>query len=285
MNPYPYFYKTIPHTPSQMAKEFLFFVHDLGWYQCQPDYRVKRIFQPYSIRLVLRGRGYVVWRGKTYSVSTGQLLLLDLTEEHEYYADPEDPWEIIWVRFGGAQAVDYYRALQCVKNPVLNVRDLVLVRRLFEELVSLFEKRPPGYEFTASSHLTQIFTDAAITLAEHDHSTNRGAPLRYPEHVHQVIQYIEENYRLPLTTEELANHVFISPGYLSRTFKLATSCTVTEYIIKHRLLVAKKLLTQSENSLGEVAQEAGFCSQSYFSKLFKRDEGVSPLLYRRSMKN
>lgn len=281
----PHIYKTILHTPSQMAKSFLLFVHDLGWYQCQPDYRVKRIFQPYSIRFVLRGKGHVVWRGKTYSVSPGQLLLLDLTEEHEYYAEPEDPWEIIWVRFDGAQAAEYHRALQCAKNPVLNIRTPLLVKRMFEDLVSLFEQRPPGYEFTASSLLTQIFTDAAIALAEHDHSTNKGAPLRYPEHVHQVIRYIEDNFRLTLTTEELANHVFISPGYLSRTFKLATGCTVTEYIIKHRLQVAKKLLTQTDKSLGEVAQAAGFCSQSYFSKLFKRDEGVSPLLYRRSMKH
>lgn len=279
-----YIYKTIPHTPSQLAKSLLLFVYDLGWYQCQSDYRVKRIYQPYSIRLVLRGRGYAVWRGKTHSVGPGQLLFLDLTEEHEYFVDPEDPWEIIWVRFGGTQAAEYHRVLGCTRSPVLNTRDSVLVRRLFEELVTLFEQRPPGYEFTASSLLTQIFTDAAIALAEHDHSTNKGSPLRYPEHIYQVIQYIEENYLLPLTIEELASHVFISPGYLSRSFKLATGCTVTEYIIKHRLLVAKKLLADSEHSLGEVAQAAGFCSQSYFSKLFKRDEGVSPLLYRRSVK-
>ncbi|WP_211748079.1 AraC family transcriptional regulator [Paenibacillus sp. Marseille-Q4541] len=277
-----YFYKMLINTPSEMIKPFLFYVLDLGWFECRPDYRMHRTFFPYSIRFVIRGKGYVVWKGRTFAVNPNQLLFLDLTEEHEYYADSEDPWEIIWVRFGGMQASEYYQMLECAKNPVLDIRDESSTKRLFMELISLFEECPPGYEMTASSHLTQIMTEAAITHIKGSETLGTPSSIHLNT-MRQAIRYIEEHYHMPIKIEDVANHVFVSPSYFSRTFKRATGCTVTEYIIKCRLKMAKELLVQNERPLGEIAQLSGFCGQSYFSRVFKQLEGTTPLDYRRTM--
>lgn len=267
-----------------MAKSFLFYVLDLGWVECRPDYRVHRTFFQYSIRYVIRGKGYAVWRGKTYAIGPNQLLFLDLTEEHEYYADPDDPWEIIWIRFGGVQASDYHRMLECGKNPVLDVRNPRLTRRLFEELIALFEQCAPGFEVTASSHLTRILTEAAIAHMEGKGSLGAQSSLQYPETVQQAIRYIGNYYREPIKIEDIANDVHVSPSYFSHLFKRTTGCTVTEYITKYRLRIAKELLAGTDSPLGEITQTAGFCSQSYFSKIFRQLEGMTPLEYRRSMR-
>lgn len=273
--------KTIVHTPSETAKSFLFYVLDLGRFECRPDYRIRRTYFPYSIRYVIRGKGYAVWRERTYPVDPNQILFLDLTEEHEYYADPDNPWEIIWVRFGGGQAGDYHRMLECDKNPVLDVRNSRLTRQLFEELIALFEQGTPGFEVAASSHLTRILTEAAITYMEGNGSSGS---LAYPETVQLAIRYIEQNYQEPIKIEDMANDVHLSQSYFSRLFKRATGRTVTEYLIKHRLRIAKELLAGTNNSLGEIAQTAGFCTQSYFSKMFRQLEGITPLEYRRSIR-
>lgn len=276
--------KTIVHTPSEMAKTFLFYVLDLGWFECAPDYRIRRTFFPYSIRYVIHGKGYGVWRGKTYAVGPNQMLFLDLTEEHEYFADPDDPCKIFWVRFGGMQTAEYHRMLECDKNPVLDVRNARLTRQLFEELIVLFEQGTPGFEVTASSHITRILTEAAITHMEGNESPNAGTSLTYPETVHQAIRYISNHYQDPIKIEDIVSYVHLSPSHFSRLFKRATGCTVTEYLIKYRLRIAKKLLAGTDSSLGEIAQTAGFCSQSYFSKMFRQFEGMTPLEYRRSIR-
>ncbi|MFC3768432.1 AraC family transcriptional regulator [Paenibacillus sp. GCM10012303] len=267
-----------------MAKTFLFYVLDLGWFECRPDYRIRRTFFPYSIRYVIDGKGYGVWRGKTYEVGTNQILFLNLTEEHEFYADPDDPCKIFWVRFGGLQTAHYHQMLECDKNPVLDIRNARLMRQLFEELFVLFEQGAPGFEVTASSHITRILTDAAVTYMEGNESPGGRPSHKYPETVHQAIRYIVNNYQEPIKIEDIASHVHLSPSYFSRLFKRVTGCTVTEYLIKYRLRIAKELLTGTDGSLGEIAHTAGFCSQSYFSKMFRQFDGMTPLEYRRSIR-
>ncbi|WP_420818231.1 AraC family transcriptional regulator [Paenibacillus ginsengarvi] len=267
-----------------MAKTFLFYVQDLGWFECRPDYRIRRTFFPYSIRYVIRGKGYGVWRGKTYEVGPNQMLFLDLTEEHEFYADPDDPCKIYWVRFGGMQTADYHRLLECDKNPVLIARNARLTRQLFEELFALFEECTPGFEVMASSHITRILTDATITHMEGNESPDGGASLQYPETVHQAIRYIKDRHQEAIKIEDIASYVHLSPSYFSRLFKRATGCTITEYLIKYRLRIAKELLAGTEGSLGEIAQTTGFCSQSYFSKMFRQFEDMTPFEYRQSIR-
>ena len=53
-----------------------------------------------------------------------------------------------------------------------------------------------------------------------------------------------------------------------------------EYIAKRRIQEAKALLTGTEKSIEQVAEETGFCSESYFCKLFKRYEGMTPSAFR-----
>lgn len=272
------------HTPSEMAKSFLFYVLGVGWSECRPGFRIRQTFFPYSIRYVIHGKGYGVWRGKTYEIGPNQMLFLDLTEEHEFYADPDDPCKFFWVRFGGMQTASYHRLLECDKNPVLYVRNAKLTRQLFELLFALFEQCTPGFEAVASSYITRILTDAIVIHMGGNESLDDRAPLQYAETVQQAIRYISDNHQEPIKVEDIADYVHLSPNYFSRLFKQATGCTTTEYLIKYRLRIAKELLAGTDVSLGEVAQTAGFCSQSYFSKMFRRFEGMTPFEYRQSIR-
>ncbi|UVI29359.1 AraC family transcriptional regulator [Paenibacillus spongiae] len=282
LNAVPCLYRTIVHTPSEMARAFLLFILYLGCFKHRPVHRVHRTFYPYSICFVIRGKGYAVWRGKTYSVGPNQLLFLDMTEEPECYAEADDPWDIIWISFGGMQAVNYYKLLDCADNPVLRVRNERLTKQLIEELFALFIHYPPGYELAASSLLTRVLTEAAIAQTEEGVIQSPQEPYAYPDNIQQAIRYIVEHYQSPIKIRDLANLVYLSPSYFSSVFKRYTGYTVAEYIIHFRLQVAKDLLTRTDCSLGEIAQSAGFCSQSYFSQVFRQLEGTTPRDYRRS---
>jgi AraC-like DNA-binding protein len=212
------------------------------------------------------------------------MLFLDLTEEHEFYADSDDPCKLFWVRFGGMQTASYHQLLECDKNPVLCVQNGKLTRQLFELLLALFKQFTPGFEAVASSYITRILTEAIVIYMGGNESPDAGAPLQYAETIQQAIRYISDNHQEPIKVEDIADYVHLSPGYFSRLFKRATGCTTTEYLIKYRLRIAKGLLSETDVSLGEAAQTAGFCSQSYFSKMFRRFEGMTPFEYRQSIR-
>ena len=83
---------------------------------------------------------------------------------------------------------------------------------------------------------------------------------------------------------ELAQAVGVHPVTLARGFRKAFGCTVGAYLRRLRLARAAERLAETDASLAEIALEAGFADQSHFSNLFRRETGVSPSAFRRSVK-
>jgi len=80
---------------------------------------------------------------------------------------------------------------------------------------------------------------------------------------------------------ELASELNINPSYLSQIFKRDTGETITSYITKQKITLAKKLLTESNYLIQEIAASIGIYDVNYFSKLFKKNTGLTPRDYRK----
>ena len=99
--------------------------------------------------------------------------------------------------------------------------------------------------------------------------------------VAQVKKLIAENLSEGnLQRDELAAMVHISPGYLGRIFKKETGISLTNYIIKKRITVAKQLLAKTNLSVTRISERVGITYSSYFTKLFKEQVGITPQEYR-----
>ncbi|OGX86727.1 helix-turn-helix domain-containing protein [Hymenobacter glacialis] len=83
-----------------------------------------------------------------------------------------------------------------------------------------------------------------------------------------------------LSIEELAALCSLSVSAFKRAFKKIYNDNPTHYFISEKLKKAKELLTISDFSIGEVAYESGFNDPLYFTRLFKKKEGVTPSAYR-----
>lgn len=97
-----------------------------------------------------------------------------------------------------------------------------------------------------------------------------------------VIQYILQHYGDDLTLEKLAAEVHVSNSYLSRLFKKEQGMTLSNYIQTIRLQEAKELLSSTNLKTYEIAEKVGISDPVYFSKLFKRAEGLSPKEFRQN---
>lgn len=98
--------------------------------------------------------------------------------------------------------------------------------------------------------------------------------------VYKVMEYIKTNYMNKLTLEDIAKHAFLSRSYLSSTFKAETGKTLSFYINSVRIEKSKTLLSETPLSLLGVALQCGFEDQSYFSKVFRSFERMTPKEYR-----
>lgn len=111
--------------------------------------------------------------------------------------------------------------------------------------------------------------------------TNEGVE----EIVAKVKKIIAENLSVGnLQRDELAAMVHVSGGYLSKIFKKETGMTLTDYIIKKRISVAKQLLGKTSLPITDIAARVGISYSSYFTKLFKEQVGMTPQEYRQQNK-
>jgi len=90
-------------------------------------------------------------------------------------------------------------------------------------------------------------------------------------------QHLEENISL----EEVSAHIGLSPTYFSRVFSHDMKMTYIEYLTKIRIEESKKYLVDTKESISDIALRLGFSDQSYFSKVFKKVEGMTPGKYRK----
>ena len=143
---------------------------------------------------------------------------------------------------------------------------------LIKEISQLFSTRPRFYREESGALLKQIITRAMRKTSEKNTSG--------PKIINDIISYIREHYREPITNADIAKHFKYHPNHISRLFKAETGKSLHNYIISYRLKIAKELLVNTDCKIEEAARSAGFESASYFSKYFGREFGESPLKFR-----
>lgn len=231
----------------------------------------------YLFKITLTGRGAFTSNGRIYALPPGQGFLCDINDpNYSYYypEDAEDPWEFMYIQLLGEatgelvngliqQFGHIYRLplesgvvsrLQTCLVKQVNVfsagEAMKLVTQLFEELVA--SKEAEQFQ-SAESHLTKRALDIINTELDH-----------------------------PLSVTELAAKLGISREYLSRLFKTHLNTSPYRYILEHKIASACWHLLHSNSPIKTIAYSIGFGSPESFSKVFKKQMGVSPRNYRAS---
>lgn len=104
-------------------------------------------------------------------------------------------------------------------------------------------------------------------------------------YVQQCCDYVYQHYREKILLDDIADHLHISPTYLSRIFSKEMKIRLQEYISQFRVERAANLLKYSGEPIARIGDYVGFPSQSYFGNTFKKYMGMTPGQYREKYQN
>ena len=97
----------------------------------------------------------------------------------------------------------------------------------------------------------------------------------------EIKEYVSENFEKKISSKELLDRFNISYSYLSKIMIREFGMSLSDYILKHRVEEAKRLLLSTKESIAEIGYECGFASSSAFISCFKKNTGKTPFLFRR----
>ena len=288
----------ILYTPSPFARSSLLHLQEVGSLTAIKPHTSKREkLQSYLCFMVEDGEGELVYEGKKYDLKSGDVVFIDCRKaySHSTGMNPNAGlWSLRWCHFYGPSMPAIY-AKYCERGglPVIRGADVSVDMARGDDMghgadVSQYAAILTDIYALASSsdyirdmRINGKLNDLLTLLMES--SWHREAHTNAPKkmEISQVKSFLDEHYKEKLSLESVASHFFIDKHYLARLFKEQYGVTLVTYLQQVRITHAKRMLRFTDKSIEEIGLECGIGELNYFSRVFKKLEGVSPSEFRR----
>ena len=225
---------------------------------------------------VISGQGTVILDGQSFGVKAGDIYLLPSGHNHLYYADKTNPWEKVWCNVEGTLS----EKLLAEYNP----RNMVVFENAGgREYIERIHQIGRNNDYSAD----EKHKKAAIELHEllqYLYDEFYGKKIHISEEADRMKRYLEEHITENVSLKELGGLVYLSESQVVRCFKRDLGITPHEYSLNLKMEHAQKMLCNTRLMVREIAEYLGFCDEHYFSYLFKKKVGKTPLMYRKNAK-
>lgn len=182
-----------------------------------------------------------------------------------YFISDETIYDLGYIKLEFIRLIDYW--IEKLRNYHLHdylQRESLSVQKAISSQTSIDQVYETVYN---------LFWNITDSLKELDASTSKRL-------VRNSIAYIHENYDKSFTLVDLANHLYVSPAYLSKLFSAEIGEPFSKYLLNYRIQKAIEYMKNSEYKLYTIASLCGFSDITYFSKAFKSVTGMSPQKYK-----
>lgn len=237
------------------------------------------LLRPLACRMLLytrRGCGIVRLQNRTYQLEEKTLLYLDCAASPSLKIEIASPlWQYTVFFFMGEQ-LSYLESLVPFEGSLLiSVPPYSSILPGLEKLLSGGTEASLGRRLSDSA----ILYDILIKLwAEGFHLEEQTE--KYPSWLPEIKQSLDTFFMNPFRLEDLEDKYHISKYRICREFSAAYGLPPLKYVNKRRIEAARNLLLSSDKHIHEIASETGFENTNHFINLFKKETGLTPLVYR-----
>ncbi len=254
----------------------------------------RHIHKEYEMYYLIQGERYYFIDSKIYHITPGSLVLvpsgtLHRTSEAESTGGHErmllilnEEWIDPFLRSIGLPTLATY-----FTQPVIQLDEFrrKYIQNLFDDIYNEVATKQKNHEISIKLKLSELLILISRCNAS-AHTVSEPFVSQSSKHkkVNEATYYIKEHFREPISLQQVADHIFVSRGYLSNIFNEVTGMKLTEYINIQRINHAKELLDSSTESITDIANSCGFENITYFERIFRQLTGETPLKYRQSMR-
>ncbi|MBO2942646.1 AraC family transcriptional regulator [Paenibacillus sp. F411] len=266
-----------------------------------PSFKWNHYNPHYQLIAAVEGPVYIRVGEQQYTLRSGESLLLLPWEQHTGWNRDERQGQFFWTQFSCSPEINVFQTggagLKIVHAEKTELRtneasheDLLVIPKLhlsnqrftllglFEQLVTVSDT-PQGYfRFQQTLLLGEILRLIAAGFLEQidQHASFPTSYITY----RKLVNYLNHEYEKDISKENLEQAIQRKYGYLCQVFKKYADTTIISYIHELRVQRAKHLLLNTDKSVGDIATEIGYQDSFYFSRVFKRLEGLAPQHFR-----
>ncbi len=234
----------------------------------------------YQLLYVASGKTVFYFNGEPKEVAAGHMVLFQPRQEqhYEYYA--VDRPEVYWVHFTGSDVRNILRHYDIpLDKNVIYSGSSATYAYLFKEMIQEMQTCRTGFEELLEMYLRQIFL-----LIQRSWEERKPTVSSYlQEEIDYARKYFNEHYNEDISIEEYAQSRGMSVSWFLRNFKQMTMKSPMQYILSIRINNAVSLLETTDYNVTEISTIVGYDNPLYFSRIFKKQKGVSPSDYRKSL--
>lgn len=268
----------ILYTPSAFARGSLLHLQEVGTLKAlHPHTSTRSGLVSYLCFLVLEGEGSLTYDGRKYSLKLGDCVFIDCRKTYSH-STSDCLWSLSWCHFYAPfMPAIYEKYKERGGLPVFHPEKPDAFQKIFVQLYELAASSDYIRDMRINESLSALLT----LLMQESWNPDHVAVSKKRMELAAVKAYMDEHYTQKLTLDDLEAQFFINKYYLLKIFKETYGMTISSYLISKRITRAKQLLRFTQMTIDEVGCAVGMDGAGYFSRMFKKAEGISPKEYRK----
>lgn len=269
----------IIYTPSVFAKTNLIHLQEIGQLEAiKPHTSRRENLSSYLFFIVLNGSGNLEYEGKIYPLQKGDCVFIDCRRQYSHHSS-EDLWHLKWAHFYGPNMSGIYeKYVERGGRPVFHPAALSVFENVLEDLFEIASSSTYIRDMKIFEKLTNLLT---LLMEESWHPEKASGSATIRRSLQSVKDYIDQHYAEKISLDALADIFFINKFYLTRIFREQFGITINNYLLQVRITHAKRMLRFSDMTIEKISHECGMNDANYFTRIFKKIEGVTPGEYRK----
>ena len=276
----------ILYTPSTFARTSLLHLQEVGSLQAiHPHTSTRTNLTSFLCFVVLSGNGTLTYEGTTYELSAGDCVFIDCRKAYSHSTgydtngtENDTLWSLQWCHFyAPSLPAIYEKYKERGVSPVFHPDSLTSFTTILTDLYSLASSSDYIRDMRINESLSALLT---LLMEQSWHPESKTVSRKRLELV-EIKNYLDEHYTERIVLDDLVERYYINKYYLTKIFKETYGSTINGYIIAKRITRAKQLLRFTDMTVDEIGNAVGMGDANYFSRTFRKVEGVSPREYRK----